>query len=183
MFKYELSFIGLLSTYVHTFSVCALNSKLVPRLTEAAVEVVRKISDFLAVKRKYGEKIAVEKDALAHFLASVSRSVSWFIGKTAYKLVKIEMDKEDAKQSEKKDQNSSMVAMILNSKLLSGGIETRHVISFSEEVHTTLLNLTSMTKDARLEKALKEKPKETEEDSNLAAMIHEGKNQHIDRLI
>jgi len=110
-----------------------LKSQLLPSLTSSAIEVLTQISEFFAMKKKYEEKLSCEeeKDKLFHLLSSFSRSVSWFVGKTAYKLVKIKEEEKDPEKKEKESPTEKMIDMILHSKLLSGGIDTRQVCLFS----------------------------------------------------
>ena len=77
------------------------------------------------------------KDRLKIFLDQFSRSLSWFVGMTAYKLIKVKDEKESDKDKEKKDSKESssdkMHDLIIQSNLLSGGIENRFLSLFSEE--------------------------------------------------
>ena len=77
------------------------------------------------------------KDRLKTFVDQFSRSLSWFIGMTAYKLIKVKDEKESEKDKEKKEtkdtSSDKMHDMIIQSNLLSGGIENRFLTLFSEE--------------------------------------------------
>jgi hypothetical protein len=61
--------------------------------------------------KSHSEKItsynADGKDRLKTFLDQFSRNLSWFVGMTAYKLIKVKDDKESDKDKEKKDSKES----------------------------------------------------------------------------
>lgn len=60
---------------------------------------------FNSILKKYKEKITVdaEKDKVRKFFDNISRNLCWFIGMTAYKLIKV---KESEKDPEKKEKES-----------------------------------------------------------------------------
>lgn len=61
------------------------------------IKIIQEISNFYVVLKKFGEKINLveEKDKLRKFLDSFSRNLSWFIGMTAYKLIKVKEVEKD----------------------------------------------------------------------------------------
>lgn len=80
-----------------------------------------------------------EKDRLKALLDSFSRSLSWFVGQTAYKLIKVvKEEKEENKDKEEsaKEEIEKMHELIIQSNLLSGGIENRSIHLFSAESQT-----------------------------------------------
>jgi hypothetical protein len=61
------------------------------------VKVLQEIGKLYTIFNKYQEKLNVpeDKDKLKKFLYSFTRNLSWFIGMTAYKLIKVkEVEKE-----------------------------------------------------------------------------------------
>ena len=83
---------------------------------------------------------------------SFSRTLSWFIGMMAYKLVKVK-DTTSEKDQDKKDKESpseKMQDLIISSNLLSGGIENRFITLFSNEVQQTLQDLIKISNDEKL---------------------------------
>lgn len=70
-----------------------------------------------------------------------------------------------------------MQDLIIQSNLLSGGIESRFITLFSSDVQQNLFDLSKISNDNQLQKLLKAKPAEQDEDQLLQAIIHEGKNE------
>ena len=52
---------------------------------------------------------------------------------TAYKLIKVKEAEKDQEKKEKESANEKMQDLIIQSNLLSGGIENRYVTLFSQE--------------------------------------------------
>ena len=68
-------------------------------------KIIAEVGQYYAILKKYKEKITLEesKDKLRKFFDSFSRNLCWFIGMTAYKLIKV---KEAEKDQEKKDKEN-----------------------------------------------------------------------------
>jgi hypothetical protein len=82
---------------VQTFSVFKLKTHLLPSISSSVIRVISEISHFYSLLTQYKEKITLEeaKDKTRKFLNSFSRNLSWFVGMTAYKLIKVkEPEKE-----------------------------------------------------------------------------------------
>ena len=74
--------------------------------------------------------------------------------------------------------------MIIQSNLLSGGIENRFLTLFSPDATSQLQDMIRISQDRKLMELLKEKPVEQQEEDKLVqAIIHEGQNENVDRLI
>jgi hypothetical protein len=59
--------------------------------------------------KKYSEKVTSfggDKDKLKKFLDSFSRNLSWFLGMTAYKLIKVKDEKDQEKKAAEKDKDT-----------------------------------------------------------------------------
>jgi hypothetical protein len=90
--------------------------------------------------KKHSEKVTSfdsDKDRFKKFLDSFSRSLSWFVGQTAYKLIKVKKEDEKKEKEEgatnSKEETEKMHELIIQSNLLSGGIENRNIHLFSAE--------------------------------------------------
>jgi DNA-binding transcriptional regulator GbsR (MarR family) len=90
--------------------------------------------------KKHSEKVTSfesDKDRFKSFLDSFSRSLSWFVGQTAYKLIKVKKEEEKKEKEEgaanAKEEIEKMHELIIQSNLLSGGIENRNIHLFSTE--------------------------------------------------
>jgi hypothetical protein len=112
---------------------------------------VSEISHYYAIIKKFGAKInlPVEKDRLRKCFDSFSRTLSWFIGMTAYKLVKVKEVEKEADKKEK-DNEQKTQDLIIQSNLLSGGIENRFVTLFSTDVQQTIQELIKISNDKEL---------------------------------
>jgi hypothetical protein len=100
---------------------------------------VNEISAYFALTKKYNEKLNLseDKDKFRQSISSFSRNLCWFIGKAAYNLIKVketEKDQEKEKDKKKESDDEKMENLIIQSNLLSGGIENRFVTLFSVDV-------------------------------------------------
>lgn len=60
---------------------------------------------------------------------------------TAYKLIKVKESEKDPEKKEKESQNEKMQELIVQSNLLSGGIENRFLSLFSQDSQSQLNDL------------------------------------------
>ena len=60
--------------------------------------------------------------------------MTWFIGMIAYKLIKVKEVEKDQEKKDKESPNEKMQELIIQSNLLSGGIENRFIVLFSNDV-------------------------------------------------
>jgi hypothetical protein len=91
VFQFESGFCQIVSIYIQTFSVIKLKTKLIPEITKAVISIIQSVSSYISLYSKYAEKIivSIEKDQLQTYLSNFSRSFSWYVGMTAYKLIKV----------------------------------------------------------------------------------------------
>jgi hypothetical protein len=66
---------------------------------------------------------------------------------TAYKLIKVKEVEKDQEKKEKETQNEKMQDLIVQSNLLSGGIENRFLTLFSQDAQTQLNELIKISHD------------------------------------
>ena len=91
--------------------------------------MIGEISHFNSVFSQYEEKLKVEKDKLRKFMEGFSRNMCWFVGMVSYKLIKQKEPDAEKKEPEMQD-------LLMQSNLLSGGIEYRFMTSFSQDIQT-----------------------------------------------
>jgi hypothetical protein len=103
------------------------------------------------------------------------KSMTWTLSKIAHSFIKI-------KQLESKDEEYNASQNLLKSKILSGGIQNRFLSTFSKETCHTIENLATITGDKKLVDYLSEVTL-IEEDDIFMAIIHEGTDSNVDRLI
>jgi hypothetical protein len=61
------------------------------------LSIINEISSFNGALKKYSEKVTAfsgDNDKIKKFLDSFTRSISWFMGMTAYKLIKVKDEKD-----------------------------------------------------------------------------------------
>ena len=141
------------------------------------------------MRKKFSDKIGVddEKDGVKQFFDGFARTLSWYMGSTAYKLIKVKDAEKDKKEKEdKKDQKDApekMHDLILQSKLLSGGIENRFVRIFSPENISEMQDLLFIIRDNKLRDYLATDVQPDDQDRLLASIIFEGRDENTDRVI
>ena len=111
---------------------------------------MHEISNFYAILKKYKEKItlAEDKDKVRKFFDSMSRNLCWFIGMTAYKLIKVKENEKPGDQEKKEKEqspNEKMQDLIIQSNLLSGGIESRFLNLLSQDAQLQLQDLVKIS--------------------------------------
>lgn len=162
LFEFNSGFFSVLSLYVQTFSVFKLKTLLLPSIVHSTMSVVNEVGQFNLAMKLYTEKISSfggDKDKLKKFLDSFSRNLCWFMGMTSYKLIKVKDDKDQQKQQDKegdKKEDTKMQDLIIQSNLLSGGIENRFITLFSPEAQTQLQDLIKISQDKKLLDLLKQ---------------------------
>jgi hypothetical protein len=69
-----------------------------------------------------------DKDKLKKNFDSFSRNLTWFIGKIAYKLIKVKEIEKTKEKKDKETEDEKMQELFITSNLLSGGIESRFIV-------------------------------------------------------
>ena len=76
-----------------------------------------------------------------------------------------------------------MARLLMSSRLLSGGIENRHMNLFTQKTKDTMSDVLHISNDFTLLELLTVKDTTTEDDEILAAIIHPKKNEFVEYLI
>ena len=108
-----------------------------------------------------------------------------FISKTAGGLIKKKKTAEvstENKDEKKETEEEKINRNLLESKLLSGGIENRFLKIFSKENRKSLEEIVDVTGDEKIKEFLKSE-ETIDEDKILDEIIHQGKNHEVDRII
>lgn len=191
IFEFNSGFVQIVNLYIQTFGVFKLKTNLLPTICHASNDILREISLYNTLMKKHQEKVTSfggDKDRLKKFLDQFSRSLSWFVGSTAYKLIKVKEEKDEKKEGDKagkesNDAQEKMHDLIIQSNLLSGGMENRFVNLFSAESQSQIEDLIKISEDTELHGLLKSSEKITDDDKVLHAVIHSGENEMVDRLM
>lgn len=191
LFELHSGFVSIVTLFVQTFGIFKLRTSLLSAVCHSSLAILGEISGFNSLMKQHSEKVTSYgtdgKDRLKIFVDQFSRSLSWFVGMTAYKLIKVKDEKESEKDKEKKEtkdtSSDKMHDMIIQSNLLSGGIENRFLTLFSEEAQQQLEDLVKISEDKKLLEMMKSGGKLNEEDELLDSIINAGKNELVDKLI
>jgi hypothetical protein len=138
-------------------------------------------------------------------IGQVRRHLNWYVGHVAYELMKIEKKKpeeekkeEDKKEEEKEEMDTEkeqlekrqkeILKMVLQSNLLSGGIEPQNLKIFQTEAKNTMLNYAKLIGDQTLIGCFDSSQSEAKDApgsnyTKLEAIITEGKDPEIDLVI
>lgn len=109
LFQFNSGFFSIISLYVQTFNVFKVKTSLLPSISHSTIDIISEISSFNLSMKKYSEKVTSfggDKDKLKKFLDSFSRNLSWFLGMTAYKLIKVKDEKDQEKKAAEKDKDT-----------------------------------------------------------------------------
>lgn len=156
-----------------------------PSISQSVIGIVEALGDYYALIKKFKEKLNTsdDKDKLKKFFDSFSRNLCWFIGMSAYKLIKVKEVEKDQEKKDKESPSEKMQDLIIQSNLLSGGIENRFITLFSNDTQATLMDLIKISHDTKLQQMLVEKPKDFEDDLLLSSLIHAGKDNKVDKIV
>jgi hypothetical protein len=148
-------------------------------LCRKSINLLNDLGDFCHADAKIeNTELGVEtahcqtREELTDFLM---KFMIWSLSKIAHSFIKI-------KQPEQKTEEHDVNQNLLKSKILSGGIQNRFLSTFSKETCHTIENLATITGDSTLVKYL-EKEEMIDEDEIYQAIINEGKDPAVDRLI
>lgn len=110
LFEINSCFVSIVNLYVQTFGVFKLKTSLMPSVCHSSLDILAEISAFNTLMKQHTEKVSSfgseGKDRLKVFIDQFGRNLSWFIGMTAYKLIKVIKDEKESdkeKDASKKD--------------------------------------------------------------------------------
>ena len=97
-------------------------------------------------KNEEGSK---EDNKLTQNINELVRRVCWFIGRIAFSLIKVDTssDEESKEKDKSKFADEKMIKMLMESKLLSGGIESRFLTTFAEDIKKKLTPVLAISND------------------------------------
>ena len=97
-------------------------------------------------KNEEGSK---EDNKLTQNINELVRRVCWFIGRIAFSLIKVDTssDEESKEKDKSKFPDEKMIKMLMESKLLSGGIESRFLTTFAEDIKKKLTPVLAISND------------------------------------
>ena len=180
------------------------NSNLISSVSESCLDVVHKFVNFLdTVNHKYPAQLSgkaatqesdddsdteedkyKKEDKFATRISDLSRKICWLTGSLAHNLVEVKKPEEiKADIAQKEKEKEKMARLLMDSKLLSGGIENRHMNFFSQKTKVQMIDILTISNDNTLLELLTVNETDNEHDQILQAIIYPKKNQFVDYLI
>ena len=92
-------------------------------------------------------------------MKNLHRHLCWYVGHFAYSLIKINKENEAPLGEDKKKEENARQALksVIQSNLLSGGMDTKHLSIFSEDTKNMLHTYAHLMGDEEFSAALDEK--------------------------
>ena len=172
------NFPSLMHVYVAAFASLK-DSTNVKTLSLLSIKILKVIETFSKFKEIVSDDLTLSEseDLLRNHLdKDIIKFFVWTISKLSYSFISV---KKVAELSEEEKMNKK----ILDSKLLSGGIENRFLPILSKDTVNSLRDLCEITADKTIKQYLQSEPKELDEDQVFMSIIHQGKDKNIDRVI
>ena len=152
------------------------NVKTLSLLSIKILKVIETFSKFREIKDD-GLSLSESEDLYREYLdQDIIKFFVWTISKLSYSFISV---KKPTELSEEEKMNQK----ILDSKLLSGGIESRYLHTLSKDTVTSLRDLCEITGDRTIKDQLESPPDELDEDQVYSAIIHADKDPNVDRVI
>ena len=172
------NFPSLMHVYVAAFASLK-DSTNVKTLSLLSIKILKVIETFSKFKEIVSDDLTLsESEDLFrnHLDKDIIKFFVWTISKLSYSFISV---KKVAEPSEEEKMNKK----ILDSKLLSGGIENRFLPILSKDTVNSLRDLCEITADKTIKQYLQSEPKELDEDLVFMSIIHQGKDKNIDKVI
>jgi len=153
------------AVYVNTFFVIKnLNFDIMMTLIKGTTNLISSMNKFFSIWKSYGSKLGLGEEIKAEpktqiidsnlqdLIVKLSQNLSWFAGQKAYELIKIEPkkiepppkeegDKDAQEKKKKKFRRDEALKMVVQSNLLSGGMESEHLNIITKESKEKLIGL------------------------------------------
>jgi len=186
--------------YIQTLPELCRNPYLISSISDSCLEVVKTLVEFLhIVDDKYGRHLAGKKkpedsdseaedewskdDVFQTTVQLFSRKICWLTGSLAHNLVIVKPEEINQDIAKREAEKERMARLLMSSKLLSGGIENRHMNLFTQKTKDTMSDVLHISNDFTLLELLTIKDTNTEDDDILAAIVHPKKNEFVEYLI
>jgi hypothetical protein len=146
----------LLNLYITTLSqVCGDHPHMCSSVTSSAIGLTQVISDFTQYLKTEHNKLKGEPNAevsedtepftdddiandMTTRMKELTRRVCWFLGTISFNLVQIKSEQLTLEQMKEEQPSQKMARMLMESKVLSGGIENRFLNKFDQETKDKL---------------------------------------------
>jgi len=152
-------------------------------------KIIQFISDYCEIRSLKNDDISFNASSgflLEEYLdKNLIQLLVGFISKIAGGLIKKKKNQEsnpDDKEEKKESEEERVNRHLLESKLLSGGIENWFLKIFSKENWKALEEIVDVTGDDQIKDFLKSE-ETIDEDKILDEIIHNGKNPEVDRIV
>ena len=90
-----------------------------------------------------------EDNNMTRNVNALVRRICWFIGRISFSLIRVDAstDEESKEKDKSKSADEKMAKMLMESKLLSGGIESRFLSTFAEDIKNKLTPVLAISND------------------------------------
>jgi len=171
------NFLRMMQVYVAAFA--SLKNSTNDKTLLLSIKILKVIEIFIKLEEVVSDDLILSKseDLLRnHLNKDIIKFFLWTNLKLVYSFFKTK-NKADLNKEVKINKK------ILDSKLLSGGIENRFLPILSNDAINLLSDMCEITTDNTFKQYLQSEPKELDEDQVLMSIIHQGKDKDIDRII
>ncbi len=95
------------------------------------------------------EDVSNEDNNMTRNVSVLVRRICWFIGRISFSLIRVDAstDEESKEKDKSKSADEKMAKMLMESKLLSGGIESRFLSTFAEDIKSKLTPVLAISND------------------------------------
>jgi len=137
-------------------------------VSDSCLDVVRSLNHFLhIVGIKYGRHLAgkikeedeldseddddfEKNDEFSETIENFTRKICWLTGSLAHNLIIVKPEELNADLAKKELEKEKMARLLMSSRLLSGGIENRHMNLFSNKTKETMSDILHISNDFTL---------------------------------
>mgnify|MGYP006950269135 CR=1 FL=1 len=81
---------------------------------------------------------SIESSEMVTMVFTMIRRISWFIGQISFNLIHVKSEELTLEQIKEETSDKKMARLLMESKILSGGIETRFLSTFAQETKDKL---------------------------------------------
>ena len=154
-----------LNVYLNALSLlCADQISLCHSVTLNSVKLVKELSNLISLLNKNQLKLTGKQDPedsdeaepeadsskLMTHLSKLIRRMSWLVGYISFGLIQVKTVEPTVEESKKETSVQKMERMLMDSKLLSGGLENRFVSTFSPETKQKISDILQLSQDNSL---------------------------------
>jgi hypothetical protein len=126
----------------------------------------------------------IEKNEMVTMVFMMIRRISWFIGSISFNLIHIKSEELTLEQIKEETSDQKMTRLLMESKILSGGIENRFLSTFAQETKDKLKPVLEISGSTKILEMLESKDATlNKEDQLLVEVLKPGTSELTDLLL